>query len=137
MLGEKIGDERGKVTSRRILPGDDYRFVKMEISFESQITVYGMAGMAFGTYTVFERIPGQMYGEGQGVYMTNDGESAIWNGHGVGFGQADGSIKFAASIAFQANTTGKLARLAQCLVLVEHTAAADGTITSTLHEWKA
>jgi hypothetical protein len=137
MLGNKIGDERGKVTSRRILPGDDYRYVKMEISFESQITVYGVEGIAIGTYVVFERIPGQMYGEGQGVYMTKDGESAIWNGHGIGEGTADGGMKFAASIAFQAGATGKLAPLAKCLVLVEHTAAADGTISSTLHEWKA
>jgi hypothetical protein len=45
-------------------------------------------------------------------------------------------MKFAASIAFQAPANGKLARLNNVLVLVEHVADADGTTRSTLHEWK-
>jgi hypothetical protein len=85
MLGEKIGEERGKVTSRRVLPGDDsLRFVKMEITFETQVTLYGVSGMNIGTYVVYERGGGQMYGEGQGIVTTADGDGAIWNGHGVG-----------------------------------------------------
>src|SRR5438477_12737258 len=74
MLGDKIGDEKGKTTSRRILPGDDYRYVKMEVSFEGQGSTYGFQGMNMGTYTVFERIPGQLYGEGRGIFMTNEGD---------------------------------------------------------------
>jgi hypothetical protein len=38
MLGEKLGEEHGKVTGRRVLPGDDYRYIKMEITFETQAT---------------------------------------------------------------------------------------------------
>ena len=136
MLGNKIGEEKGKVTSRRILPGDDPRYVKMEISYEAEVTIYGAQGMDIGTYTVYERIPGQIYGEGQGIVMTNDGESAIWNGHGVG-SESGGAMKFAASVAFQAGATGKLAPLAKCLVVVEHTSGMDGTISGTMHEWKA
>src|SRR4051794_16378235 len=111
MLGNKIGEEHGKVTSRRVLPGDDPRYVKMEISFEAQATILGAEAMSIGTYVIFERIPGQIYGEGQGIYMTKDGESAIWNGHGVGTGTPDGGVKFAASIAVQAGSSGKLAPL--------------------------
>ena len=70
MLGEQIAEESGRVTGRRILPGDDYRYVKMEISFESTLTVLGMRGMNMGTYTVYERVPGQIYAEGQGIAMT-------------------------------------------------------------------
>jgi hypothetical protein len=137
MLGNKIGEERGKVTARRVLPGDDPRYVKMEINFEAQATILGAEAMSIGTYVIFERIPGQIYGEGQGIMMTKDGESAIWNGHGIGTPTADGGVKFAASIAFQAGATGKLASLAKCLVVVEHTAGGDGTTSSTLYEWKA
>jgi hypothetical protein len=136
MLGNKIGDERGKITSRRIVPGDDYRYIKMEVTLESQVTIYGVEASAISTYMVWERIPGQMYGEGQGIVMTNDGESAIWNGHGIGAPTPDGGIKIAGSIAFQAGATGKLAPLAKCLVLVDHTASGDGTIVSSFHEWK-
>src|SRR5688572_14252272 len=103
MLGEKLGEEQGKVTGRRILPGDDYRYVKMEISFEAQITVLGVQGMDMGTYTLFERIPGQLYGEGRVIILTADGEGAIWNGHGVGRMTAEGSV-FAFSIAFQTDS---------------------------------
>src|SRR5688572_21305742 len=107
MLGEKIGEEHGKVTTRRILPGDDFRYVKMEISFETEATVYGLQAMNMGTYTVFERIEGQTYGEGQGILMTADGQGAIWKGHGVG--RMEGStMVFAAAIAFQAPLEGTL-----------------------------
>ena len=93
--------------------------------------------MNIGTYQVFERIPGQLYGEGQGMLRTQDGEGAIWNGHGVGTPTPDGGVKFAASVAFQAGPTGRLARLNNVLVLVEHTAGGDGSAKSTLTEWKA
>jgi len=43
-LGEPLGDESGKVTGRRILEGDDYRYVKMEISCEASATILGLEG---------------------------------------------------------------------------------------------
>jgi hypothetical protein len=136
MLGDKIGEERGRVTGRRALKSDDPRYLKLEISFETQATLYGLSCTNIGTYEVFERIPGQLYGEGQGMLSTQDGEGAIWNGHGVGTPTPDGGVKFAASVAFQAGATGKLARLNNVLVLVEHTAGGDGSANSTLMEWR-
>jgi hypothetical protein len=135
MLGDKLGEEQGRITTRRVLPGQDYRYVQMEISFETQGTILGVAGQNIGTYTVWERIPGQMYGEGRGIFMTADGEGAIWNGHGVGHMTADG-IAFASSVAVQTNST-KLAALNNCLMLVEHHASNDGSAHSVLYEWKA
>ena len=137
MLGDKIGEDRGRVTGRRALKSGDPRYLKLEISFEAEATVYGIPCQNLGTYEVYERGPGQIYGEGQGMLMTRDGDDAIWNGHGVGTPTPDGGIKFAASIAFQAGATGKLARLNGVLVLVEHTAGGDGKTHSTMTEWKA
>ncbi len=137
MLGEKIGEEHGKVTSRRVLPGNDFRYVQMEITFETQVEVFGLKGANMGTYTVFERVSGQLYGEGRGIVMLENGESAIWNGHGVGHMTGEGmGIAFASSVAFQAPATGALARLNGVLVLVEHATADDGSAHSTLFEWK-
>ena len=136
MLGEKLGEEHGKVTSRRILEGDDYRYIKMEISFETAATIAGQEGMNIGTYTVFERVPGQLYGEGRGIFMANQGEGAIWNGHGVGHMSADG-MAFAAAVAFQAPQSGPLSRLNGVLCLVEHKTDNDGKADSMLYEWKA
>jgi hypothetical protein len=138
MLGEKIGEEHGKVTTRRVLPGEDPRYVKLEITIETEVTILGQKGGNIGTYSVYERVPGQIYGEGQGVIMLQSGESAIWNGHGVGTPTEDGmGIKIAASVAFQAGGSGKLAALNNVLVVVEHTAAGDGSAHSNLFEWKA
>jgi hypothetical protein len=136
MLGDTVGSETGQVTSRRILPGDDYRYVKMEITFESECELLGQQGQNIGTYTIWERVPGQIYGEGQGIFMTAGGESAIWNGHGVGQGSADGSIAIAASVAFQAGA-GALEGLNNMLVVVEHHAHGNGHIHSTLYAWTA
>ena len=137
MLGERLGEEHGKVTTRRVLEGSDYRYVKMEIGFETAVNILGMKGANMGTYTVFERVPGQLYGEGQGILMVESGESAIWKGHGIGTSTGNGiGMKFAASVAFQAQTNGKLARLNNVLVLVEHVAEGDGSARSTLYEWK-
>jgi hypothetical protein len=108
----------------------------MEITFETQATVYGTSGMNIGTYVVWERIPGQMYGEGQGTFFTMDGQGAIWNGSGIGQFREDGSIAFAAAVAFQAGQ-GALERLNHVLVLVEHTTDMENNAHSTLHEWKA
>jgi hypothetical protein len=135
MLGEKIGEEHGKVTSRRVLPGDDYRYVKMEITFECETTILGVQGMNMGTYTVFERVPGQVYGEGQGIFMAADGQGAIWNGHGVGQGGADGSMSMAASVAFQAGE-GSLQKLNSVLAVIEHRTDMQGNASSVLYEWK-
>jgi hypothetical protein len=138
MLGEKIGEEHGKVTGRRVLPGDDkMSFVKMEISFETQATIYGVPGMNMGTYTIYERGPGQMYAEGQGIFMSNEGDGAIWNGHGVGRMVDDaGALAFAAAVAFQTDST-KLAALNSLMVVVEHHADMAGNANSDLFEWKA
>jgi hypothetical protein len=137
MLGEKLGEEHGRVTSRRILPGDDYRYVKMEVSFESEATILGQTGMNMGTYVIFERVPGQMYAEGRGIFMTNDGQGAIWNGHGVARMTGEGmGTRFAGSVAFQAGE-GALAHLNEVLVVFEHEAKDDGSAHSELWEWKA
>jgi hypothetical protein len=137
VLGKRLGEETGKVTGRRILPGEDYRYVRMEITFETQATILGVAGMDTGTYVVYERADGQLYGEGQGIFISNEGEGAIWNGHGIGRPTGDGmGVAFAASIAFQTNAD-RLAELNKCLVLLEHTTDGQGNVRSTAYEWSA
>jgi hypothetical protein len=135
MLGEKIGEEHGRVTTRRALPSGDPHYLKLEISFETEVTLFGVNGMNVGTYEVIERVPGQLYAEGQGIVMTADGDGVIWNGHGVGHVNPDGSMGFAAAITFQ--TSGKLERLNGVIGVVEHKASGDGSADSVLYEWKA
>jgi hypothetical protein len=136
MLGEQIGETRGKVTGTRVLPGDDYRYMKVETTVEESGTMLGMEVGGVATYVAWERIPGQMYGEGQGVLGAGE-EGAIFNGHGIGrMTGPDMSVSFRVSFAFQASTTGKLARLNEVLVLAEHEADGDGNTHTTFWEWK-
>ncbi len=137
MLGDKIGETSGKVVGRRVLPGDDYRFVKMEMTIEEAGSYFGIQGMNAGTYVAFERVPGQMYGEGHGVIALSNGETAIWNGHGVGRMTGDGmALSFRYSIAVQAGAGTTLARLNEVLVVGEHDVDAAGNTRTTAYEWK-
>jgi len=137
MLGDQIGELSGRVTGTRVLPGDDYRYVKMEVSFQQSGQVCGAQSEDYGTITVFERVPGQLYGEGQGFLGTADGEGAIWNGHGVGKMAGQGmAMSFRFSIAYQAGESGKLARLKDVLVIGEHEVDASGNTKTRLWEWK-
>jgi hypothetical protein len=141
VLGEKIGEEQGKVTGRRVLKAEDPRYLKMEVSFEGQTTIFGIQGVDMGTYTVFERIAGQLYGEGQGMIMTADGDGVIWNGHGVGRMDANGTMFIAASITYQTDSyqtdSAKLSRLNGVLGVIEYQSDMQGNIRSAGYEWKA
>jgi hypothetical protein len=137
MLGDKIGSQQGKMTSRRVMPGSDYRYVRMEVTVEEQGDAFGANVMNMGTYTVHEQNGGQLYGEGQGIVNTMDGQGAIWKGHGVGRMGQDMTMTFAFSLAFQAPTEGVLARLNNSLVVGEHVVDPEGNTKTTIWEWKA
>jgi len=137
MLGDKIGEMQGKVTARRVLPGDDYRYLKMEITIEESGTLFGANATNEATYTAFERVPGQIYGQGQGLLATTDGETAMWNGHGVAHMTGPGAgMSFRYSIAVQAGSGGKLARLNSVLVVGEHEVDEQGNTRTNMFEWK-
>ncbi|MBI2170930.1 MAG: hypothetical protein HYU30_02755 [Chloroflexi bacterium] len=136
MLGEKIGEEHGKITGTRILQGDDYRYLKMEMSFQASGTLLGQQAMDMGTFTAFERVPNQIYGEGRGILLLATGESAIWNGHGVGRMTGQGmAMSFRAAIAYQAGQ-GKLERLNHVMGMIEFEVDENGNTHAVLHEWK-
>lgn len=137
MLGEQISEGRGKVTSQRVLPGDDYRYVKVEITFEEQGTLFGQQATNFGTYTVYERVPGQLFGTGQGIVGTKDGEGAIWTGHGVGRMTGEGmGMSFRFSLAFQAGAEGKLSKLNGMLLVGEHEVSENNETQTKGWEWQ-
>jgi hypothetical protein len=93
-------------------------------------------GQDTGTVTIWERVPGQVYAQGQGIFMGEAG-GTIWNGmaiqrmSGEGMG---GSIRSVS--AYQAPAEGPLSRLNGVLVLSETEMAADGTTKTTMWEWE-
>jgi hypothetical protein len=73
MLGQQIGDERGKVTGRRVLPSDG-QGPKMEVTFEARGQFVGIASVNVGTYWTVVQTNGLLYGEGEGFITTNQGD---------------------------------------------------------------
>ncbi len=137
MLGNQLWQGAGRTVGHRVLPGGDFRYVKLEISFEGAGKLLGLDATNMGTLTTYERVPGQMFTEGQGIIMTADGQSAIWNGHGIGHPNGDGmgvSIRY--SVAMQADPNGALAALNGCLLVGEFESKADGSWTDANWEWK-
>lgn len=133
MLGEMIGEFHGKTTGNRVLPGDDYRYVKMETSWEQSGQIFGVDAFETGTFVVFERVPGQLYGSGQGVMMAGM-DGAIWNGHGIGQMSEGMASHVSFAGAFQGG--GALERLNHVLVIGEMDTDAEGNTTTRIWEWK-
>jgi hypothetical protein len=134
MLGDKLGSESGKVTTRRVLsnPGGG---PKLEISFQAQGTLLGVGGQDLGTYVSVMRPDGTVYGEGQGVLMGQNGEMASWVGQGVGTFKKDGSVSYRGAVYYSTSTQAWL-RLNNVAAIFEYEVDAQGNTKSDLFEWK-
>ena len=133
MLGEQLGELRGKRTGRRVLSVDGG--FKVEVAFESKGKMLGGDIMEIGTYWSVSRPDGSMYGEGQGVVMTHDGEVATWKGGGVGKFVGGGAVSFRGAI-YYTTASQKLARLNGGTTVLEFDADSEGNTHSKLWEWK-
>ena len=79
----------------------------METSFKMNGKFGGIEGSDIGTYCTVMREgsePGVMYGEGQGVITTKDGQGmATWTGQGIGRFTTPGKISFRGSVFYLYN----------------------------------
>jgi len=132
MLGELIGDEAGKVTGFRVL---DAAGPKVEVSFQAKGKVFGIDYQGRGTYASAMQAGGFLYGEGQGMYMTVDGDIAVWKGQGTGRLLAGGGVSYRGAIHYM-TATGKLARLLGTVGVFEHSTDASDNVVSKVWEWK-
>jgi hypothetical protein len=133
MLGELLGEGRGKRTSRRVLSVDGG--FKVEVAFESKGKMLGVDNMEIGTYWSESRPDGSLYGEGQGVVISNEGEVATWKGGGVGKFVGGGAVSYRGAI-YYATTSKKLARLNGIAAVFEFDVDAEGNTQSKIWEWK-
>jgi hypothetical protein len=134
MLGEKIGDSSGKVTLQRVLPNPGGG-PKMETSFQSQGTLLGVNLNETGTYWSIVRPDGTLYGEGQGVVMSQDGDMATWIGQGVGTLKKGGAVSYRGAVYYQ-SPSSKWARLNSVAAIFEYEVDAQGNTRAQLWEWK-
>ncbi|GAB7181546.1 hypothetical protein ATKI12_1377 [Kitasatospora sp. Ki12] len=134
MLGELIGEVNGKDTGRRVIAAGDGHAV-VEVSFAGTATYFGVEVSGFGTYETELRADGTLFGEGQGVDMTADGQTVTWHGSGIGHFAEGGVVKYRGAIFFS-TAAPQLERLNSAVGLFEFDTAPDGTSTGKLYEWK-
>ena len=133
MLGEQIGESRGKRSGRRVL-SVDHGF-KVEVAFESVGKVLGIDTNEIGTYCSVSRPDGTLYGEGQGVVLGNEGSTATWKGQGVGRFVGGGAVSYRGAV-YYSSASPKFARLNTVAAIFEFEVGAQGNTHSKLWEWK-
>jgi len=132
MLGQQIGESKGKRIVRRVLSTEP---PTVEVSFEESGTLKGVAGKGFGTYTSAVRADGSVFGQGQGLVMTADGEAVTWKGSGLGKFGPDGGISYRGMLFYQ-TVSQKLAALNNVCGAFEFDSDPAGNTTAKVWEWK-
>jgi hypothetical protein len=134
MLGELVGQETGQVTAIRVLPGGGEPNV--EVSFQAAGTLLGTNETNIGTYTTVTRPDGTLFGEGQGVVMTESGDMASWKGEGVGHFTGEGTAVSWRGAIFYQTEAQSLARLNGLATVFEYDTDASGKTDARTYEWK-
>lgn len=132
MLGDLIGESKGKRIVRRILATEP---PTAEVTFEATGTVLGVATNETGTYTSVVRADGSIFGHGQGLIITADGDGITWTGTGLGKFGPGGSVSYRGMI-FNRTDSQKMARLNNTCGAFEFETDAAGNTTSKVWEWK-
>ena len=132
MLGDKIGEVKGKRSVRRVISVDP---PTAEVTFEDSGELFGIATAGIGSYTSVVRADGSIFGNGQGMITTVDGERVTWTGTGLGHFGPGGSVSYRGMLFFR-TTSKKLARLNNCCGAFEYEVDAKGGTVSKMWEWK-
>src|SRR5579863_1648163 len=132
MIGEQIGETKGKRMVRRVISVDP---PTAEVSFEDSGHILGVATTGMGTYTSVVRPDGSIYGEGEGVNFTVDGEAVTWKGSGLGKFGPGGSVSYRGILYFR-TASQKLAKVNNVCGVFEYEVDTSGGTTSKVWEWK-
>jgi len=133
MLGEQIGEFSGIITSQRVLD------IKDRPSIEATVNAGNMMNIKVTTtitYWNVRRSSGAMYGEGQGIITTKEGEIATSKAQGVGNINARGDVKWRGSIFYTSSSIGKLSFLNNLVVVFETDVDCTGNVQEKVWEWK-
>lgn len=133
MLGDLLGESKGKRIVRRILSVDP---LKAEVTFEDIGQMLGVPVAGTGTYTSEVRADGSIFGHGQGLITSQDGDAVVWSGTGLGAFGAGGAVSYRGMLFFRTNSQ-KLARLNNASGAFEFDVDAAGNTTSRIWEWKS
>jgi hypothetical protein len=132
MLGEQIGETKGKRLVRRVI---SIAPPTAEVSFEDSGHIFGVPTTGMGTYTSVIHPDGSLHGQGQGLNMTQDGEAITWTATGVGKFGPGGAVSYRGMLFFR-TTSQKLARINNACGAFEYEVDPSGKTISKFWEWK-
>lgn len=132
MLGKQLGTVKGKRLVRRVLSVTP---PTAEVSFEDAGEILGVHVTGMGTYTSAVRADGSIFGHGQGMSLTDNGESVTWTGSGLGKFGPQGSVSYRGMLFFQTTST-QLAALNNTCAAFEYEVDPSGNTVSNMWEWK-
>lgn len=134
MQGEKIGEQSGQVTSQRVLTSSGGS-PKMETSFRANSMLLDVEATDIGTYWSVVRPDQTLYGEGQGIVMSKEGDLATWIGQWVGTIKKDGAVSYRGAV-YYLSSSARWSRLNKVAAIFEYEVDAEGNTRSQFWEWK-
>jgi hypothetical protein len=134
MLGEQIGEIKGKITGQRVLDIEGP-------SIETSVSASGnLNGVQIRETLTFVGKPtntgGIVHGKGIGVITTVESEMATYTGEGIGRIDSMGTIGWRGSVFYSTSSTGKLASLNNLIAVFESVIDSEGNYNEKLWEWK-
>ena len=107
----------------------------METSLQSAGTLLGVNDTQTVTYWSVIRPDGTVYGEGQGIAMSKEGDVATFVGHGVGTIKKDGAVSYRGAVYYQTSSP-RWSRLNSVAAIFEHEVDPQGNARAQFWEWK-
>lgn len=133
-LGERLGESSGRITGTRVVSSIEGA-VQIEITFQGSGTMLGEEITDVGTYLQTVRPGGVLYGEGDVLFITSEGESAHWTGFGVGRPTGLFPAGHMAVCGSTQTESERLMRLNSVATAVEYDVEQDGSYRWTAWAW--
>ncbi|HIM15070.1 MAG TPA: hypothetical protein EYM31_04845 [Acidobacteria bacterium] len=133
-LGELVLEDSGQITGIRVL-STDASGTTLELNLQLSGTIRGVGQNTLWTYTMLQRPDGSLYGQGNGVLTTVNGDVIHLIGSGSGKANPGGTVRFC-TMLHPHGATGQNADLNAIGLAGEYEVAADGTATNKCWEWK-
>lgn len=135
VLGEKIAEEKGKVTGLTVKSVGP-EGVHIEETFVSEVKGFGRfpSGRDIGTFNVVQRVGSVFSGTGQGTKTTLDGDSAVWKCYFIGKLEG-GKYKSLTIIEFM-TTSQKLSWMSNLVAIEDITMDENRELSGIAYEWK-
>jgi len=109
---------------------------EVEISFQANGVLQGVQTSNIGTYVATVRPDGSLFGSGQGMLTTPDGEAATWTGQGIGRRTVGGTATAWRGAIFYQTQCERLSALNGMAVVFEFDVDERGKTQVKVWEWR-